>query len=214
MFVISKKKARTLGKKTIPRQKNIFPCVGRKPARWQPKLPPPPQSARSKVAGLPCGDPPTPAKTCQHPPTPTTTPHLSRDRGRGKKGKKCSLIKDYFKKLISHNRRAKLAPSLLQCQSSPISCLRAVRRENVSYIVTRANKRPAKTIRLSQSASQHSTGNISAESSENKKKAGHNSTCGIVSSLLFLPLKILLHTVYIFNIFMWTETPIGKEAYR
>jgi hypothetical protein len=33
-----------------------------------------------------------------------------------------------------------LAPSLLQCKSSPISFLRAVRRENVSYIVTRAYK--------------------------------------------------------------------------
>ncbi len=81
-------------------------------------------------------DPPRPA-------TPPTTRHLSRDQGRGKKGatrhfSKCSLIKDYFKKLISQNRRAKLASSLLQCQSSPISFLRAVRRENVSDIVTRA----------------------------------------------------------------------------
>jgi hypothetical protein len=46
---------------------------------------------------------------------------------------------------------------------------------------------------------------ISAEVSENKNKAGHNSTCGTVSSLLFFPLKVLLHTVYIFNIFMWTK---------
>jgi hypothetical protein len=158
-------------------QKTIFPYVGGKPARW-------------------------------HPPTPATTCHLSRDRGRGKKGatshfSKCSLIKDYFKILISHNRHAKLAPSLLQCQSLPISFLRAVRRENVSYIVTRAYKRPAKTTRLFQSATLHSTGNISAEGSVHKNKAGY--TRGTVSSLLFFPLKVLLHTVYIFNIFLWNE---------
>ncbi len=58
---------------------------------------------------------------------------------------------------------------------------------------------------LSQSATLHSTGNISAEDSVKKNKAGHNSTRGTVSSLLFFPLKLLLHTVYIFNIFMWTE---------
>ncbi len=86
--------------------------------------------------------------TRQHPPRPTTTRHLSHDRGRGKKGatrhfSKYSLIKDYFKKLISQkNRSAKLAPFLLQCQSSLISFLQAVRREIVSYIVTRAYKRP------------------------------------------------------------------------
>jgi hypothetical protein len=59
-----------------------------------------------------------------------------------------SIIKDYFKTLISHNRRAMLAPSLLQCQSSPISFLQAVKRENVSYIVTRAYKIPAFLSRL------------------------------------------------------------------
>jgi hypothetical protein len=70
------------------------------------------------------------------------TRHLSRDQGRGKKGatrhfSNGSLIKDYFKILISHNRGVMLAPYLLQCQSSPLSFLRAVRKENVSYIVTR-----------------------------------------------------------------------------
>ncbi len=58
-----------------------------------------------------------------------------------------------------------LAPSLLQCQSSPISFLRAVRRENAFYIVTRAHKRPVETARHSQSATLHSTGNISVEGS-------------------------------------------------
>jgi hypothetical protein len=199
-----------------------------KPARWQLKPPPPPPKWRGPHVGThqngPPGhakwtrqDRPRSAKTCQ-------TRHLSRDRGREKKGatrhfSNCSLIKDYFKILISHNSRANLAPSLLQCQSSPISFLRAVRRENVSYIVTRAYKRPAKTTHLSQSATLHSTGNISAEVRENKNKAGHSSTRGTVSSLLFFPLKVLLHTVYIFNIFTWTEVIdsrrlLQKKPYR
>ncbi len=77
------------------------------------------------------------------PPRPATTRHLSRDWGRGKRGATrhfsiYTLINGYFKKLISHNRSAKLAPSLLRCQSLPIFFLRAVRRGNVSYIVTRA----------------------------------------------------------------------------
>jgi hypothetical protein len=147
---------------------------------------------------------------CLGPPRPTMTRHLSHDQGRGEKGATrpfsiYSLIKGYFKKLMPHNRSAKLSPSLLKCQSLPISFLRAVRRENMYYIVTRAYKRPAKTTRHSQSTTLHSTGNISAEGSEHKNNAGHNSTRGTVSSLLFFPLKVLLHTVYIFNIFMWTE---------
>jgi hypothetical protein len=55
--------------------------------------------------------------------------------------------------------------------------------------------------RHSQLATLHSTGNISAKTVNNKNKAGHNSTHGTVSSLFFFPLKLLLHTVYIFNIF-------------
>ncbi len=131
-------------------------------------------------------------------------------RGGGKKGairhfSNSSLIKDYFKILISHNRDVMLAPYLLQCQSSPLSFLWAVRKENVSYIVTRAYKRPTKMTCLSQSATLHSTGNISAEGSVYKNKAGHNSTHGTLSSFLFFPLNILPHTVFIFNIFVWTE---------
>jgi hypothetical protein len=163
------------------------------------------QSGGSKVAvthvGTHQNDRPGPANTRHDPPRPATD-HVT---GRGGKGGNPPLfnmlIMDCFKKLISHNRRAKLAPSLLQCQSSPISFLRAMRSESVSYIVTRAYKRPPKTVRHSQSATLHSTGNISAEGRENKNKASHNSTHGTVSSLLFFPLK----TVYIFSIFMWTE---------
>ncbi len=125
--------------------------------------------------------PPAPATTRQHPPAPANTRHdppwpaIYHMTGGGGKGmtrhfSKCSLIKDYFKRLISHNRLAKLAPSLLQCQSSPISFLRAVIRENVSYIVTRAYKRPTKTTSHSQSATLHSTGNISVEGSVTRTK--------------------------------------------
>ncbi len=53
----------------------------------------------------------------------------------------------------------------------------------MSFIVTQAYKRPAKTARLSQSATLCSTGDISAEGSVYKNKAGHNSTRGIVSSV-------------------------------
>jgi hypothetical protein len=120
-----------------------------------------------------------------------------------------STTKQYFKILISHNRRVFLASSLLQCQSSPISFLQAVKRESVSYIVNMGQPRAKKGSR-SQSATLHSTGNISAEDSVYKNKAGHNSTRGIVSSLLFFLLKLLLHTVYIFNIFMWTENSMSS----
>jgi hypothetical protein len=44
-------------------------------------------------------------------------------------------------------------------------------RENVSYIVTRAYKRHAGTARLSQSATLHSTGNISAEDSVKQEQS-------------------------------------------
>ncbi len=51
-----------------------------------------------------------------------------------------------------------------------------------------------------QSTTLHSTGNISAEDSVYKNKVDHNNTRGIVSSLLFFPLELLLHKVYISNI--------------
>ncbi len=49
--------------------------------------------------------------------------------------------------------------------------LRAVRRENVSYIATQAYIRPAKTTSNSQSAILRSTGNISAEGSEHQEQS-------------------------------------------
>ncbi len=144
------------------RQKLYIPVRGESLQDGNPSPPPPPPSllsGGSKVAGPYMGtrqnDPPVPANTRQDPPTYHVT------RGGGKRGWPATF------------------------QNAKISFLRAVRRETVSYIVTRAYKRPAKTTRLSQSATLHSTGNISAEASENKNKAGHNSTRGTVRSLLF-----------------------------
>jgi hypothetical protein len=131
------------------------------------------------------------------------TGHMTRGEGGGG-GEIChfsnsSLTKQYFKILISHNRSVILAPSLLQCQSLPISFLQAVKRENVSYIVTWAYKRPAEAGGFSQSVTLRSTGNISAEGSVKQEQSRPQ------QHMLFFPLKVLPHTVYIFNIFMWTE---------
>ncbi len=98
---------------------------------------------------------------------------VTRGEGRGETRHffKYSLIKGYFKRPISQNLSVKLAATLLQCQSLPISFLRSVKRENVAFIVTQANLRPAKTAPLSQLATLHSTGNISAESSEHQEQS-------------------------------------------
>jgi hypothetical protein len=73
--------------------------------------------------------------------------------------------------------------SLLRCQSSPISFLHAVMRENMAYIVNRDYKK-APNLVASQSATLHSTGNISAEDSVHKNKVGQNQCCG---SGMFIP---------------------------
>ncbi len=164
---------------------------------------------RSKVAGLlpppPRGDPPKwPARD----PPPITWPG-EREGGKTRHFSNYSLIKGYFKKPISQNLSAKLAPSFLQCQSLPISFLQAVWRENVPYIVTQAYK--SRLHYILQATSLQKAVNIN-------NKAGHNSTRGTVSSLLFSCWQVLLHTVYIFNIFYvdWGyrfKTPIAKEAF-
>jgi hypothetical protein len=64
----------------------------------------------------------------------------------------------------------------------------------------RAFKRAPKLVASPQSTALHPTGNISAEDSVHKNNVGHNSTRGVVSPLLFFPLKLLLHKVYIYNI--------------
>jgi hypothetical protein len=53
------------------------------------------------------------------------------------------------------------------------------------YSEGRAYKKALKLVPSPQSTALHPIGNISAEDSVCKKKVGHNSTCGIVSPLLF-----------------------------
>jgi hypothetical protein len=89
--------------------------------------------------------------------------------------------------------------SLLQWQTVLISFLRAWRGKAALY-EGRAYKSAPKLVASPRSTALHSTGNISAEDSVYKNKVGHYSTHGIVSPLLFFPLKLLLHKAYISNI--------------
>ncbi len=75
-----------------------------------------------------------------------------------------------------------------------------VSENGILYSVGRAYKRALELVARPQSTALHSTGNVSAEDSAHKNKVGHNSAHGIVSPLLFFPLKLLLHKVYISNI--------------
>ncbi len=68
------------------------------------------------------------------------------------------------------------------------------------YSESRAYKRAPNLVTSPQSTALHPTGNISAEDSVHRNKVGHNSTRGIVSPLLFFPLKLLLHKINIYNI--------------
>jgi hypothetical protein len=56
--------------------------------------------------------------------------------GGGRHFFKYSLTEGYFKRPISLNLFVKLAPTLLQCQSLPISFPRAVRRENFPKVIS------------------------------------------------------------------------------
>ncbi len=152
----------------------------------------------------PRGDPPKwPARDLPK------TRHLSRDQGRGKTRhfSKYWLIKGYFKRPTSQNLSAKLASSLLQCQSLPISFLWAVRRENVPYIAAQAYIRRAKTTRHAQSATLlYILQATSLQKAVNiKNKAGHNSTRGTVSSLFFSHWKYCCTQSTYSASFMWTE---------
>ncbi len=88
--------------------------------------------------------------------------------------------------------------ALANCAHLLSTCLTSV--NGVLYSEDRAYKRATELIASPQSTALHSTGNISAEDGAYKNKVGHNSTCGIVSPLLFFPLKLLLHKVYNSNI--------------
>ncbi len=86
---------------------------------------------------------------------------------------------------------------LANCAHLLSTCLAG--ENGVLYREGRAYKRAPKLVASPQSTIIHPTGYISAEDSVHKNKVGHNSTLGIVSPLLFFPLKLLLHKVYISN---------------
>ncbi len=107
-----------------------------------------------------------------------------------------SSINGYIKKPFSQTRGGKPSSTLLQCQSLPTSFLRDVRSEYPALYISRVKGLFSLSRRcfIRQATSLQRTVNI-------KNKAGYNSTRGTVSSLLFSRWKVLLHTVYIFNIF-------------
>ncbi len=116
---------------------------------------------------------------------------------------KYSSINSYLKKLILQERGANACPYLtlmsksayllsMSCEKR-ISCIllysvRAYKMERGRLFFLRRHRY------ILQATSLQKTVNI-------KNKAGHNSTHGTVSSLLFSRWKVLLHTVYISNIF-------------
>jgi hypothetical protein len=112
-----------------------------------------------------------------------------------------SSINGYNKKPSSQVRGGKPSSTLLQCQSLPTSFPRAVRSKYSENIVARLYISRGRGIL---GLSRHRF-ILQATSLQRtvvyKNKGGHNSTCGTASSLLFSRWKVLLHTVYIFNIF-------------
>jgi hypothetical protein len=121
--------------------------------------------------------------------------------GRSRQFPANSLINGYNKKPFSQNRGGELLSTLLQCQSLPTSFPTSWESEYSAYIVNsplyklRRGGNSA-SVRVASLYRQHLCGGYWTI----KNKAGHNSTRGTVSSLLFSCWKILLHTVYIFNI--------------
>ena len=88
--------------------------------------------------------------------------------------------------------------ALANCAHLLFTCLAG--ENGTLYSEGRAYKRALKLVANPLSTTLHSTCNISTEDSVQKNKVSHNNTHGIVSFLLFFPLKLLLHKVYISNI--------------
>ncbi len=111
-----------------------------------------------------------------------------------------STTEQYFKMLLSHE--GVYSFSSPYCSGKLCSSLFYVPGGGKCRFIWwgRAYKRAPKLVASPQWSALYSTGNISAEDSVYKNKVVHNSTRGIVSPLLFFPLKILLHEVYISNI--------------
>jgi hypothetical protein len=85
----------------------------------------------------------------------------------------------------------------------PTSFLRAVRRENAAYIVTRAYIKPVKTACLSQSATLHSTGNISAEGSEHQEQSRPQQHTWNSKLCVIFPLKsTAAHSLHIQHLYV------------
>ncbi len=82
-----------------------------------------------------------------------------------------SLINGYLKKPFSQIRGGKHSSTLLQCQSLPTSFPRAVRSEYPAYIVKRFYISWGEGDIQPQSASLHSTDNISAEDIEQQEQS-------------------------------------------
>ncbi len=126
-----------------------------------------------------------------------------------------STMKSYFKMLLSQGGVCFFfspACNVILC-SSPFDVLCGGKWRLILW--GRTYKRAPKLVASPQLTTLHSTGNISAEDSVYKNKVGHNNTSGIVSSLLFFPLKLLLHKVYIPNILcglrLWIQDTYSKE---
>ena len=88
--------------------------------------------------------------------------------------------------------------ALANCAHLLSTCLPS--KNGVLYSEGRAYKRAPELVASPQSTVLHSTGNTSVKNSVFKNNFCHNSACWIVSPLLFFPLKLLLHIVYIANI--------------
>ncbi len=88
--------------------------------------------------------------------------------------------------------------ALANCAYLLFTCLSG--ENGILYSEGRAYKWAPKLVASPQLTALHPTGNISAEDSVHKNQVGHNSTPGIVNPLLFFPLRLLLHKVYISNI--------------
>ncbi len=164
---------------------------------------PPPLARRLDLATLTCGENAKLSRQDANPGRPNETPVWERGRGEFCVFQITQQRSNILFQDASFTRRCVfLFFSLLQWQIVLISFLRARRGKTALYIYSegRAYKRAQKLVASPQSAALHSTGNISAEDSVHKNKVGHNSTRGIVSLLLFFPLKLLLHKVYISNI--------------
>jgi hypothetical protein len=132
---------------------------------------------------------------------------------------KYSSINGYFKKPILQNRGAKPAPTLLQCQSLPTSFLRAVRSEYPAYKVFAPVYKRAKEAILSQSASLHSTGNISAEDSEHQEQSRPQQHTWNSKLFLIFPLKsTAAHSLNIQHLLsglrLRFKTFTAREAFR